>query len=102
MAVVRRRVARLSELPEGRGALVEVDGIEVALFREGGRVHALESSCPHRGASLAFGEVRGGVVHCPLHAWAFRLEDGACLERGGGGVSRYRASVEGGDVFVEL
>ena len=95
-------MARLSDLPEGRGALVLVDGVEVALFREGGGVHALEATCPHRGASLAFGEVRSGVVHCPLHAWAFRLSDGACLERGGGAVARYRASVEGGEVFIEL
>jgi len=99
---VKRRVARLSELAEGRGALVEVDGVEVALFREGGSVHALEATCPHRGASLAFGEVRRGVVYCPLHAWAFRLSDGTCLERDGGAVARYRTSVEGGEVFVEI
>jgi nitrite reductase (NADH) small subunit len=99
---MRRLVARLTELPEGRGHLVEVEGREVALFRRGDRVDALESECPHRGASLAFGDVRGGVVHCPLHAWPFRLSDGACPEFPGVSVATYRATVEGGDVFVEL
>ncbi len=98
----RRRVARLDELPEGYGYLVEVDEREIALFRAGDEVHALDAVCPHRGASLAFGEVREGTVFCPLHAWAFRLEDGACPEFPGVGVARYRASVEGGEVFLEL
>jgi nitrite reductase (NADH) small subunit len=99
---MRHRVARLAELPEGCGHLVEVDGREVALFRRGDEVQALESECPHRGASLAFGDVRGGVVHCPLHAWPFRLDDGTCPEFAGVSVATYRASVEGGEVFLEL
>jgi nitrite reductase [NAD(P)H] small subunit len=99
---MRHRVARLAELPEGSGYLVEVEGREVALFRRGEAVQALESECPHRGASLAFGDVRDGVVHCPLHAWPFRLADGRCLEFPGVAVATYRASVEGGEVFLEL
>jgi nitrite reductase (NADH) small subunit len=99
---MRHRVARLSELPEGRGTLVEVAGREVALFRRGDEVRALESECPHRGASLAFGDLRDGVVYCPQHAWPFRLDDGACPEFPGVAVATYRASVEGGEVFLEL
>jgi len=92
----------LAELPEGRGQLVEVEGKEVALFRHGDAVQALDSECPHRGASLAFGDVRGGIVYCPLHAWPFQLADGACPEVPGVSVATYRATVEGGEVFIEL
>src|SRR5512140_3885074 len=97
-----RRVARLAELPEGCGTLVEVEGQEIALFRRGDEVRALESECPHRGASLAFGDLRDGVVYCPLHAWPFRLADGACPEFPGVSVATYRATVEGGEVFLEI
>jgi nitrite reductase [NAD(P)H] small subunit len=99
---MRRKVARLSELPEASGWLVEVDGREIALFRQGDRVHALDAVCPHRGACLAFGEVRGGVVHCPLHAWPFRLDDGACPDEPGAQVAVHAVTVEGGDVYLEL
>ncbi|MGC3999135.1 MAG: nitrite reductase (NAD(P)H) small subunit [Anaeromyxobacter sp.] len=99
---MRHRVARLADLPEGCGWQVEVDGREVALFRRGDRVHALDNLCPHRGAALAFGDVRGGVVYCPLHAWAFELDTGACPEFPGVAVDTFRAVVEGGEVFVEL
>ncbi len=104
-----RKVARLADLPPGSGLLVEIDGREIALFREGDRVHALDAICPHRGASLAFGEVRAGVVHCPLHAWPFRLADGRCLalrqaqgESGEVEVDVFAVTVEGEDVYVEL
>ncbi len=99
---MRRKVARLSELPQGSGWLVELDGREIALFREGDRVHALDAVCPHRGASLAFGEVRGGVVHCPLHAWPFRLADGTCPDEPGAVVDTFRVIVQGEDVYLEL
>jgi nitrite reductase (NADH) small subunit len=104
---MRHKVARLSDLPEEAGSLVEIDGREIALFREGARVHALDAVCPHRGASLAFGEVRGGVVHCPLHAWPFRLADGRCTDPRPAGesavkVEAFPVTLEGEDVYLEL
>ncbi|HET6411941.1 MAG TPA: Rieske (2Fe-2S) protein [Anaeromyxobacter sp.] len=100
----RRRVARLDELPEGVGWLAPLGEGEpdVALFRRGSKVSALHAICPHRGAVLAFGEVRDGLVFCPLHAWAFRLDDGSCPEFPGVCVVTYPVAVEGGEVFVEL
>jgi nitrite reductase (NADH) small subunit len=99
---MRHRVARLAELPDGHGWLVSVAGQEIALFRQGDRVHALENLCPHRGAALAFAEVRGGIVHCPLHAWPFEVATGACPELPGVSVRTYPVYVEGGEVLVEL
>ena len=84
------------------GWLVEVEGQEVALFRQGDEVHALDNHCPHRGAALAFGEVRGGQVFCPLHAWPFELATGACPEFHGVSVRRHHVEVEGGEVWLTL
>jgi nitrite reductase (NADH) small subunit len=99
---VRHRVARLLDLPDGHGWLVEVAGEEIALFRRGDRVHALENACPHRGAALAFGDLRAGIVYCPLHAWGFEVETGACPEFPGCPVRAYAVHVEGDDVWLEL
>jgi nitrite reductase (NADH) small subunit len=101
---MRTRVARLADLPDRCGWLVELeeDGREIALFRRGAEVVALDAVCPHRGALLAFGDVRGDLVHCPLHAWGFRLDDGACPEFPGVAVTTYRVTVEGEEVFLEL
>ncbi|MFT3916322.1 MAG: nitrite reductase (NAD(P)H) small subunit [Anaeromyxobacteraceae bacterium] len=99
---MRYRVARASDLPEQVGWCVEVEGRELALFRQGERVFALDNVCPHRGAALAWGEVRAGVVYCPLHAWPFEVETGRCPEFPGVAVDAYPVTIEGGDVFVEL
>jgi nitrite reductase (NADH) small subunit len=96
------RVARLADLPAAGGYLVEARGRELALFRLGGRVHAIDGICPHRGAALAFGEVRGEEVRCPLHAWPFHIPTGRCPEFPEASVRAYPVRVEGGEVLVEL
>ena len=95
-------MARLADLPERAGWLVSVEGRELALFRLGARVHALDAECPHRGACLAFGEVRGEEVFCPSHAWPFHIPTGTCPEFPGVAVARHPVVVDGDDVFVEL
>ena len=69
-------VARVEEVPEGTGISREVNGRMVALFNDGGEYRAIDDLCPHMGASLAAGELCGGIVTCPWHAWRFRVSDG--------------------------
>jgi nitrite reductase [NAD(P)H] small subunit len=100
--MVRRTVCRFSQLPDGRGHLVEVDGETIALFRVGGEVFALDNTCPHRNGPLAFGDLRGSTVFCPLHAWPFDVRTGQCEEFPGVSVRTFRVRVEGDDVQIEL
>ena len=99
---MRRTVCKLSDLPERGGYLVEVEGEAIALFRVGATVHAIENACPHREGPLAFGDLRGTVVYCPLHAWGFDVRTGACDEFPGVAVRTYTVRVDGDDVALEL
>ena len=69
-----------SELPEGRPARANADGINVLLYRTPERIYALSNRCTHRGGPLHRGSVETGgeapTVTCPLHGSIFRLEDG--------------------------
>ena len=67
-----------SDLPDGAGKALVVNGIEVAVFRRGSAVYALENACPHVGAALADGELDGDEVICPLHGHRFNVKTGAC------------------------
>jgi 3-phenylpropionate/trans-cinnamate dioxygenase ferredoxin subunit len=67
----------LSALPEGRGRRVCKAGLDLALFKIGDRVFAIEDSCPHSGGSLSNGKVQGTRVKCPVHGLTFGLES-AC------------------------
>ncbi|WP_295887762.1 aromatic ring-hydroxylating dioxygenase subunit alpha [uncultured Thiohalocapsa sp.] len=72
-------VAGSAELAPGEARKVRLLGEDLALFRTAsGRLGLLEESCPHRRASLAYGEVDGETILCPYHGWTFAA-DGRCL-----------------------
>jgi nitrite reductase/ring-hydroxylating ferredoxin subunit len=67
----------LSALPLGRGRRVCKAGLDLAVFRVGDAVYAIEDSCPHAGGSLSNGKLQGTRVTCPVHGLKFNL-DSAC------------------------
>lgn len=63
----------------------------VSFVGEDGRLRLAEDACPHRGASLARGTVRGNCVACPYHGRAF-----------GSGPTFFDTVVEGDNVWVDF
>jgi nitrite reductase/ring-hydroxylating ferredoxin subunit len=53
-----------------------VEGVDIVLARQGARVYALQNRCGHAGAPLHRGEFTDGLIVCPLHGAAFRVETG--------------------------
>jgi len=72
-------VGAAESFPAGRGKRVLVQGNPVALFRIGGRFHALEDCCSHAMAPLSGGDVKGGAVACPRHGAHFDIATGEVL-----------------------
>jgi phenylpropionate dioxygenase-like ring-hydroxylating dioxygenase large terminal subunit len=59
---------------------VRILGEELVLFRDSaGGFGLLGAHCPHRGASLEYGEIEDGGIRCPYHGWLFDVR-GRCLE----------------------
>jgi phenylpropionate dioxygenase-like ring-hydroxylating dioxygenase large terminal subunit len=53
-------------------------GLDLVLWRDGtGEPSCLRAACPHRGADLSAGNVRGGCLECPYHGFRFD-SDGTC------------------------
>jgi len=99
----RVRAGRLDALPSGRPVLVEAAGRRLALVRIGDEVHALDDACPHAGGPLSEGAVTDGLLICPYHTWMYDLRTGICRVPGRGArVPVYPATVEAGEVWVEL
>lgn len=66
----------LRDIPQA----VKVLGEELVLFRdEHGAVGLLGLHCPHRAASLEYGDIEDGGLRCPYHGWLFDVR-GRCLE----------------------
>lgn len=96
-------LCELSELSEGQGKYVEIDGFRLAVFLDHGAVAVLDSRCPHAGADISAGHVEDGCAVCPWHAWAFELTTGQLRGSPGIGVDRYpsRLRVHEGKQFVQ-
>ena len=73
----------------------------VAVFHVDGDWFAVDDACPHHGASLADGGLRGKVVRCPWHDWPFDLATGEC-QRAPARVATHEVEVRDGIVHVHV
>lgn len=98
---VRHKIAQVGAVPEGRGATVQLkDGSEVALFNVGGRLHAVENFCPHKGFPLADSRLYGNTVECDLHGWRFNVENGECFTKKSCSLETYDVLIEEGWIYL--
>jgi nitrite reductase (NADH) small subunit len=95
-----QRVAAIDELVEGEGKVVVFGGEDVALFRIGEQVFAVENTCPHQGASLAEGWLEGENVSCPWHAWCFSLKTGQMTMGEYASINVYDVEIKDGNVSI--
>jgi len=97
------KVADVADVPEGRGAFVEVNGVALAVFNAGGgRIHATSPICPHEDGPLADGWIEDGAAVCPWHGFDFDLTTGICRVDPGLAVSVYPARLNGSAIEVDL
>ena len=71
-------VCSFDELDDGTARRFSVDGVDVAVVRVGGEVHAIADTCSHAQVSLSDGEVWCDELEleCPQHGSAFSLITG--------------------------
>jgi len=94
-------VARLLDLEARDRALVRVNGTEIALFRVGERIYAIDNRCPHRSGPLVRGFLEDGpAIRCPMHGWRYDLRTGESDRPARTAV--YPVRVEGDEISVRL
>ena len=95
-------VAKVTEVPEGEGRVLDAAATPIALFNVAGTFHALDNTCIHKGGPLGDGACEGATVSCPWHGWQFEIQTGACVSSPGEAVDTYEVRVDGDRVFVKL
>ena len=118
MTVERHEVASTDEFAEeGDRVIVDVDGVEVAVFRVDGEYHALTNFCVHQGGPLCEGELHGRItvrddgwlwgydesqrcIVCPWHAWKFDVTTGRNVNDDRYRVPTFETVVEDETVYV--
>jgi nitrite reductase/ring-hydroxylating ferredoxin subunit len=98
-----QRVAHVDDIPPGKGAVIAVDGQEIAVFNVGGNFYAIDNICTHRGGPLGEGYLRGKVISCPWHGSQFDVTSGRIVSPPAPSDARtYHTQVKDGGVWVEI
>jgi nitrite reductase/ring-hydroxylating ferredoxin subunit len=71
-------VLRVTDLPDGQGKTVAVDGTAIAVFHVNGKFYSIDDACTHEDAPLGEGTVQGTTVACPYHNWVYEITTGVC------------------------
>jgi len=96
-----RPVARVGDLRSGDVIAVVVDGLELAVGRDGERYFAVQRRCLHRGGDLAEGIVARGHVVCPQHGWRFSTATGRHEEASEYCLVTYAVRIVGDQIEVD-
>jgi 3-phenylpropionate/trans-cinnamate dioxygenase ferredoxin subunit len=97
------RACALSDLAGSDPVATTVDGVDVAVVRDGDDVYAIHDECSHAAIPLSEGDQEGCEIECWLHGSRFDLRTGKptgppATEP----VPTYPVRVEGDDVLVDV
>lgn len=113
----RHVIAPVDGFPYGERRIVTIEGRAIGVLNVGGTFYALRNSCPHHGAPLCEGVVKGTMadtpaheysyvrhnefITCPWHGYEFDLATGRSLvDPQKTRVRTYEVAVEDGDVVL--
>ena len=114
----KRVVACKADLAPGERRIVEVAGRSIGIFNVHGTYYALHNRCPHMAGALCAGPVTGTarptdsvefvyerageIVRCGWHGWEFDITTGRCLVDARMRARTFPATVEDGEVIVQI
>ncbi|MFN0204933.1 MAG: Rieske (2Fe-2S) protein [Planctomycetota bacterium] len=96
------RALPVDAIAPGDGAIVELRGVPVALYRIGDHYHALHAICPHAGSLISEFMTDAGTAMCPSHGWEFNIGDGQCTSHRSQMLRKYPVTVRDGFVWVKV
>ena len=67
----RHVIDRVENMPFGDRRIVTIDGRSIGVLNVGGRFYALRNTCPHHGAPLCEGVVKGTMADTPAHEYSY-------------------------------
>ncbi len=91
-----------AEIPDGGRKIIKVDGLSIGIFHHEGGWYALRNSCQHRGGPVATGELKDGILTCPLHGYQYRVTNGELLSDPSAHLEMYPVEVRDGEVHVNI
>ena len=101
---LRVKVCNVGDVSDGEMRAFQVTGVTwpVIVTRVDGELLACPGVCPHEDVALWNGDLTGSVITCPGHAYEFDMRTGACLHDRELELRRYKVTVVGDELWVDL
>jgi nitrite reductase/ring-hydroxylating ferredoxin subunit len=96
-----RRVANISELSDDEILPLEVDGVELVIYRDGETIRACQRYCPHQRADLSEGLLSRGYLICSAHGWRFDAKTGVHEISPQTCLATYAVQVQGNEIQLD-
>ncbi len=96
------KVAKVSDIEEGKSQQIQVGDQQVALFKTREGFYAIDGFCPHRGGPLGQGCLENGTVTCPWHAWTFDIKTGECQNAPDTKQKCFPVKVDGDSILIDV
>ncbi len=96
------KVAEAGALSEPFIKKVKVAGKDICLVGYEGDVYALSARCPHAGEDLSGGWCKEGKIVCPVHRYAYNLDNGRGAEGQGDYVRTYPIKINENGIFISI
>ncbi len=102
---LRVRVCEVTDVVDGELRGYEVEGVTwpVMVTRQGDAIIAFPGVCPHDDVSFVdYGVLEGRAVRCRVHGYTFDLDTGRCVHMPALQLRRYKVTLVGAEVWVDL
>ena len=97
------RACAVGDVASGAAIAVDVDGVDLAVVRDGEEWYAVADECSHAAIPLSEGDVEGCEIECWLHGSRFDVRTGKPINLPATeAVPTYSTQIEGETVLVDL
>lgn len=121
----RVRVGTENDFEDKDRILVDIDGMEIGVFRLEGDYYAIPNRCPHQKGPVATGDLMRPitaevpevgewvedeydtdtcVIRCPLHGWGYNIRTGENMADpvNAPSLPTFEVEVDNGEVFLNI
>ena len=95
-------VLNVQDLPEQGFKAVQVEGRSILVGCLEKQLFAWVDRCPHAGAPLRIGKLRGEELTCAWHGWTFNLLTGHAVPDPTFQLTQVPIKIDGSQVFVSV
>jgi nitrite reductase/ring-hydroxylating ferredoxin subunit len=79
---------------------IKLNGKKLCLIKHQGQVHVTQNTCPHAGGLLSGGWCKEGKLICPIHRYAYNLDNGRGAAGQGDYIDIYPTEVRADGMYV--